>query len=180
MVETTVEHPVHLVAAGGAEEVGAIELPGEGRRAAQPGPDQCDRRDSLKPGDQGGLDQVRGDERVEVHPGRDEESCALPKRSVAELARQVGLELSARRCSSVVTHVSPQAVDDPIQAAVRRAGGESEVEEPGLSARSVEAIVATHCARLFPTFYIKAAGEVDVATHKIVYYEIDFRSSTAT
>ncbi len=37
------------------------------------------------------------------------------------------------------------------------------VRDPEVSARLAEACVATHCARYFPTYYIKAAGEVDVA-----------------
>ncbi len=39
----------------------------------------------------------------------------------------------------------------------------SAVRAPEITAQLVEACVATHCARHFPTFYIKAAGEVDVA-----------------
>jgi predicted AAA+ superfamily ATPase len=36
-------------------------------------------------------------------------------------------------------------------------------EDPVQSGRLAEAVVATHCARHWPTFYIKAEGEVDVA-----------------
>jgi len=39
----------------------------------------------------------------------------------------------------------------------------AEVEDPERSSRLVEAAVAAHYRRLFPTFYVKAAGEVDVA-----------------
>jgi predicted AAA+ superfamily ATPase len=35
--------------------------------------------------------------------------------------------------------------------------------DPERSGRLVEAVVATHCARRWPTYYIKAEGEVDVA-----------------
>ncbi|MCD4750408.1 MAG: ATP-binding protein [Thermoanaerobaculales bacterium] len=49
-------------------------------------------------------------------------------------------------------------VDDPFSEQIVSA-----VRAPEICARLVEACVATHCARHFPTFYIKAAGEVDVA-----------------
>ena len=37
------------------------------------------------------------------------------------------------------------------------------MSDPGQSGRLVEAVTATHFARVLPTYYIKAEGEVDVA-----------------
>ena len=40
---------------------------------------------------------------------------------------------------------------------------ENAIDDPDLGSLLVEACVATHYNRYFPTYYIKAAGEVDVA-----------------
>ena len=47
---------------------------------------------------------------------------------------------------------------DPFSTQIRPAA-----EDPVWSSQIVEACVAAHCRRAFPTFYIKAQGEVDVA-----------------
>lgn len=40
---------------------------------------------------------------------------------------------------------------------------EAAVNDPELASKLVEACVASHCQRLWPTYYIKADGEVDIA-----------------
>ena len=48
--------------------------------------------------------------------------------------------------------------------------------DPDLAARLVESCVVTHYRRYFPTYYIKAAGEVDVAyVHQNRFYPIEVK-----
>jgi len=61
--------------------------------------------------------------------------------------------------------------DDPYDRRVTPA-----LADPDLAARLVEACVATHFRRYYPTYYIKGAGEVDIAyVHRKRFYPIEVK-----
>lgn len=49
-------------------------------------------------------------------------------------------------------------VDDPYENQMQRV-----IHDPEMSSKLVEACIATHYKRFYPTYYIKAAGEIDIA-----------------